>query len=257
MIAIALSILLFVKYIFFDKSGTFSTSSVPPTPSSTSSRGVSPKAPPPSQGKSTRNTASTAVCPFVLSETSESSLAARRSPELSANHLQTAAAAMGGSQSLPGIEKLVTEGIVLSAEGAGWERKALPPTSDSLKEMSLGGLARNRSSGSLLQSMSEPSVDLALNPVVNVSVGTQTDGLGPETPKFTVGGGGEEGEVSQPDSRPPQLPLLDLPPVPRQVDECIAILKSDVSHCIEPVVFSPKPTGELTPPPSLRMVPSC
>ena len=231
MIAIGLATLLFVKYIFFDKSGTFSTSSVPPTPSFASSKGV-PPATPPMRGKPAQDTVSTAMCPFSLSETSGSPSASRHT-KLTSNHMPPAAN-VGGSPSLPALEKLISEGVVVSASSIESKRKALPSATNSAnplpKEGSDGALTRNRSSGSLLRarSHSSPRADLALKPVAAVTMGTQTEELGcGEAPKFTVGGE-EQRETPQTHSER-QHPVLDLPSVPRQVDECVAILKSDVS----------------------------
>lgn len=159
---------------------------------------------------------------------SVSSLASHHESELFSSH-QPPPGPIGGSRSL---EKLVTEGIVISAESTAVERKALPPAAtEELKphphETSGEGLTRNKSSGSLLQHASVPSpfADLTLVPTATVSIGTQTAGVNQDSPKFTIGGG-EEREAAK-DSRKPHPPL-DLPPVPRQVEECVAILKSEV-----------------------------
>ena len=127
----------------------------------------------------------------------------------------------------------MSEGIVIG-NAAELDRKALPPlATESLnilpKEGSSEVLVRNRSSGSLLHLVSEPEpspcADPTLNPVASLSIGTQTERPDPDAPKFTVGSQEGEGETTSKQHHP----SLDLPPVPRQVEECVAILKSDVS----------------------------
>ena len=117
------------------------------------------------------------------------------------------------------------------------ERPALLPAASSREESAFGGITKNRSSAQLqeLLSSTEDSIvhaDLALDPMKYVSVGTQTDPDNPDvaTPMFTVGKEEREGSAS-PDPNPSSLPRLtdELPQVPRQLEECLAILKSDVS----------------------------
>lgn len=137
------------------------------------------------------------------------------------------------------MEQLLSKGVVV--ETSAMARPALPPTSSSREEAAFGGIAKNRSSAHLRQLLSsaedsiEDSIahaDLALDPVQCVSVGTQTVPESPDvaTPMFSVGREEREGSIS-PDPNTSSLPRLsaELPLVPRPLEKCLAVLKSDVS----------------------------
>lgn len=140
----------------------------------------------------------------------------------------------------------MADGLVIHAErpesGRG-QRPALPAPVSAVKEeldgSPLGGMTRNRSSALLRQLVSDdystkPCAEEAKkqSPTVRcVSVGTQTEGMKWDGPMFTVGGGGAEATASSPDPEPckESHPQADLPAAPRQVEQCVTILKSDVS----------------------------
>lgn len=231
--AILLATLLFIKYIFFDKSEPFTSSSIPPTPAQKASPPSHQSVPPYPQDKPAPQ--QTAMCPFALSATSESSLATQRPSPLSVHQVLST----DPSAFPQGMEQLLSNGVVV--ESSAVERPALPPASSSREEGAFGGIAKNRSSSHLRQLLSSAEdaiahADLALDPVKYVSVGTQTvgdiPGVGVATaPMFTVGR--EEREDSSqprlPSSQPRPHLYAELPQVPRQLEKCLAILKSDVS----------------------------
>ena len=230
MIAIILSSLLFVKYIFFDKSETFP---IPP-PSVPANGHPHAKTSPPQGKPASPAEPPAAVCPFALPQADETSF-----KSLSADHLPSAVS--GKSHLSRSMEKLVSEGMVLDTTDRR-QPSALPApdTADS----GSGGMSRSRSSSKLLETSSNPRADLSLDPTAAqcVSVSTQTEDL-----EQSVGGGvmftvGMDRKISTPDSESSGIASLTseltsrrespapvLPPVPRQLEECVSILKSDVS----------------------------
>lgn len=229
-----MSTVLFIKYILFDKSETFS-SSVPPTPLHVNGKLPAQQIPAPS-------------CPFNLAATSDSTLTTRRQSPLAIGRSVPAPTTLQGPLISKGMEKLLSDGMVL---GSGVERTkvaALPPA-DATKlsrEESDGNaltLTKNRSSARLQQlllSEETSSVPRGLEPAVQcVSVGTQTEleSPGSKSPIFTVGA--PERKDPLPVAQPSQEPRLPpgLPLVPRQMEQCLAILKSDVSACRHMVIW--------------------
>ena len=216
LIAIILSSLLFVKYIFLDKSETFPYSN-PPSPVHVNGKLASATQQKAYFSAPHQASFSAQSCPFVLTATSgsDSSLVANGNSPLAINHAppDTDKGTQGlrtGMQPPKSMEKLVRDGIVLKTGGE---------------------ITRNRSNSRLQQLL--PSAEVSIPPepapVQCASVGTQTESVGVESPVFTVGG------VERKDSLPAAAvseephPPSELPLVPRQVEQCLAILKSDVS----------------------------
>lgn len=218
MIAITLSVLLFIKYIFFDKSETYA---IPP-----SLKNSPPPKSPPGKPPATR-------CPFTLPESRSSSVTVSGQGSPSTDKLLSATR---GSRLPQSMEKLVTEGIVVDA---GLEKHALPAPGQ--QGSGPGTLTRTKSSSQLLQPLetsrpqeSSPHADMRLEPAQSVSVTTQTD-MGWSLPGgaiFTVGGAeldSRKHSVAESESSGIASLASELPPVPRQLEECMRILKSDVS----------------------------
>lgn len=257
MIAIALASGLFIKYIFFDKSETFSTS-IPPTPTFHSTESTAVSSP-------VDSTQSTPGCPYAL-------VPRRRSSSLSVNSsILTAATTRVCKNTLQDLGTLIGNGIVV---GNGTLASSSTPALTPATTMELGvipmvgssgGMTKIKSSSSL-QLMGHTSeevghVDLPLNPATEmVSIGIQTD-LSTHTttsatilqtptmdePIFTIGcsdrrvsvassgysgSDGEQCTRSPPPTRAEPCSLnTPTPAEPRNLDMCLAILKSEEVSC--------------------------
>lgn len=214
LIAIILSSLLFIKYIFLDKSETFPYSDTPPIHVNGKISAFS------APHQTAHHTAfSASSCPFALTVPSDSSLVSNGNSSLAVNHILpdtgNGALDLKTGLQLPSksMEKLVHDGMVLKTGG---------------------GITRNKSNSQLQQLLSSAEVSIPPEPtpaVECVSVGTQTESVGMESPVFTIGGVERKDSLpATPVSQEP-CPLPELPLVPRQVEQCLAILKSDVSTC--------------------------
>lgn len=229
MIAVFLSTLLFIKYIFFDKSETFS-SSLPNTPVESRKNSALPPSSsvqhtPPQHAP----TSTPPACPFtalhVANGTTRDSMA-------------RAAANLRRPGGLPaGLERLASEGLIIEEKET---RSQLSIAAVELSKDESGGgmtggmVVPSRSSGNLLQlvSSAEPVskavLDRAATDVESASIGIQTDLSRPNELIFSIGE--EERRCSTQSaisSAEESSASVDSPP--RDVDVCLAILKSDVS----------------------------
>lgn len=225
MIAVLFASGLFIKYIFFDKSETFSPSS--PLTSTLQK---------PNFPADSRQFIPS--CPFKFPEATKSLIARRCVSSLSINSSPppTAAARIAKKGTL------IDNGIMV-----GNGTSTLPPGTGGLEVASQivsgGGMARNKFSGPM-KMMGRTSgggthVNLPLNPAKEmVTIGVQTDLTTPieDDIVFTVGGSVRKDSVAssshssasdaeqQPGSPPPTLEK------PRSLDLCVLILNADVSR---------------------------
>ena len=265
LIAVILAVLLFAKYIAFDKSETFS-SNVPPTPTPSK---TSDSFAPPSSHSHTPN-AALSTCPFPFSKPGDTGLARRRTvstgstfsvhaPEFSSPTLANGHTTALSREQLCRV--LNQQGLPLESTGgrslgppleATGGRSLAPPPADTLVPESLAkGLLTTESATATslaLETASSPAI--TSEPVVVSALqgpsDSQTDGSPPEerapSPQrpasFSIGddesssslSGEESGREDSPE--PEDKPR---PPTPksRPVEECLAIFKSQVRvHCV-------------------------
>ena len=245
LVAILLAIILFIKYIFFDKSETFATS-VPPTPthSRNNSTAFSTK---PGIQYAKPQTPKSLSCPYSLSNPSFSSTVYRRKTDTTPNHNAVLSTGIRKLNNVPDvIEKVVNDGIVIpggievmGVKPVKLEKRALQGVPQDPLKMTestdggkVGGLVRSRSKKNIL----EEKIVKPMTPKTSVHVGVQGDSLPHTETKFTIGG--RRDSVLEPESDAPisgnvttdsqQLP----PSEPRPVDQCLTIFKSDVSKSI-------------------------
>lgn len=214
MIAVILASLLFIKYIFLDKTETYS---IPV--SSNSKQSLPPTSPP---------KPSVASCPFALPESSPS--VAELSFTSSKHMLPADLRGTRGPMS-KAVEKLVTDGVVIGVENGG-ACPALPAPATTTSGQD-SPLTRSKSSSRMPVASRTPATTTLTSACPSLSVATQTDLESPVgRAVFTVGGRKDstfnslESECSEGSSSPPSM---ELPSSPRELEECVSILKSDVS----------------------------
>lgn len=241
LITIILATVLFVKYIFFDKSETYTTS-VPPTPALSNSQQPA------------------LSCPFDLSDISEFSLVRRRRGSV----LSVGIPEHGSGWRNMEIERLrqlleqETPGMCANGgiphpsaatsgqDGSSNSSQLALPTSQTLPNStstgdtkpsseSLSSLLRAPSSGSLkdLSSVAVTSKELPTPeqpltlPLGHASTGTQTDLAFRENgPMFEIG----DGRTSPPETTMEPAPQHEASPQPppRPLEECLMLFKSEV-----------------------------
>ena len=228
MITVLLASVLFVKYIFLDKSGSFSPASVPSTPAQSRKNSKV-------FFSSSKPIQTSTSCPFLPPQ----SKAGPRAPStLTMNYNP---GPLNGAVQTDSFERLRNGGIVISAQPSG----ALPAPPESTaggtlegSQLSLLG-SRSKSSGDfktltaeLTEPVQIPKSDLVLSASATASVGTQTDSDDSELRAlFTVGDSGvselSTSEYSSGCSSPQRY--VEIPAEPRPLNECLTIYKSDVS----------------------------
>ena len=236
--------MLFVKYIFFDKSETFPTST--PTPCQSQSRFkslISSSSLPPSS----------ASCPYQLSDRSESSVVHKQGTSLSVNipdYLNESVGSLNPKQlrrllneqssEALGIELYNTKREMHSENGDS--RLALPPIEEAV-EVTGSRVDQEDANGRRPVSLTKTQSSLAsskLGPLQEcVTVGVQTDGgvTGEEQVQrlLSIDSGIVFGGNETPPDRGSETPLseqsylLGQPSLtPRPLEECLAIFKSEV-----------------------------
>ena len=246
-----LAILLFVKYIFFNKSQKFTTN-LPSTPVHPQSNSHDTKTSSPASPGSTS-------CPFALTEADNGSITRHRTStglKVNVNLPKPIRRRVNGPPEE--MEKIVNGGLVISSvrdshtTTATTHRPALEGPhnqSNSNRENTDGGRI-----GQALRIEDKMSrADFLLSRPHCASVGVQTDPLSDSTPSpttpsqsmFTIGGASCDGRrysvISSPDSGIENGSLdvdtrngeLIQSAEPRSISECLGIFKSDVSciHC--------------------------
>ena len=246
LVTIALSTLLFIKYIFFDKSEVFTTS-VPPTPSlaQNSSRTINKASPP------AASITDSASCPFALSHVSNGSITRRRTaPGLRMNI--DLPKPVRRHCPLEGMEKVQNGGMVIRNSGRT-NTTHRPALEDNVQNTShqedtecgiVGHMVKIEDKVSRTEMLPcKPtfvSVGVQTEPIVD-----DTDTTSSRTPRqsmFSIGGAscdsrkasvvssldsGIEGASLDLDTRNGGLPQTT--DEPRPVVECLNIFKSDVS----------------------------
>ncbi len=209
-ITLLLATVLFVKYIYLDKSGSYSPSSVPPTPNSSRKNSTATVF---SSSKPIHSfTSKSGSCPFI--------------PPSSRN-LDFSPGSLNRRAANESMEKLINNGIVISDDS-----RRMTANSSQTSAPSIENIPAKPAPNTL---------DLALQPLPSVTVGTQTDfenepaaGAAKKKGMFSLGGDASEPgtPTESPSSSGRESPETELPPEPRPLNECLAIYRSDVSHLL-------------------------